>query len=96
MYVILVTFDIAPDRFEAFLEKVRANAAASLANEPGCRRFDVLTDPAAVNQVVLYEIYDTEADFRAHLETGHFNAFDAETAPWVLEKTVRPLTLLPA
>lgn len=93
MFVILVTFRIAEGNFATFLDLVRANAAASLAEEPGCTRFDVLTDPEAPDTIVLYEIYDDEADFKHHLTTAHFKAFDAETAAMVAEKTVRRLTL---
>ncbi|UOM35675.1 putative quinol monooxygenase [Acuticoccus sp. I52.16.1] len=96
MYAILVTFRIADDAVATFTDLVRANAAASLADEPGCRRFDVLTDPAAPNDIVLYEIYDDEAAFRAHMQTGHFKAFDAKVGPMVAEKTVRALHLLPS
>lgn len=94
MYTIIVTFRIAEGSFATFLDLVRANAAASLADEPGCTRFDVLTDPAAPDTVVLYEIYDDEAAFQHHVTTGHFKVFDKATAAMVNEKTVRPLTLL--
>jgi quinol monooxygenase YgiN len=36
----------------------------------------------------LYELYDDEAAFAAHLETPHFKAFDREVAPWVVGKVV--------
>ena len=93
MFVILVTFRIAEGGFSSFFDLVRANAAASLAGEPGCSRFDVLTDPEAPDTVVLYEIYDDEAAFRHHVTTAHFKTFDAATAATVAEKTVRRLAL---
>lgn len=88
-YVIWVEFDLHPGARDAFLSAVRENAARSVADEPGCRRFDVLEpqDPAAA--VALYEIYDDEAAFRAHLETPHFQRFDRESAAMVKGKTVR-------
>jgi (4S)-4-hydroxy-5-phosphonooxypentane-2,3-dione isomerase len=93
--VLLVEFRIAPPHIEAFDAAIRANAAASLAREPGCRLFDVCRaadDPALF---VLYEIYDDEPAVQAHLAAAHFRAFDAATAGWVLAKSVRRL-LLPA
>lgn len=93
MYAIIVEFEIVPEAFAAFLEKVRENARTSLRDEPACRRFDVLLDPERPQAVVLYEIYDDEAGFRHHLDTAHFRAFDGETAAMVAAKTVRPLWL---
>ena len=66
-YVIWVEFDIHPEHLAQFTSLVRINAAASLANEPGCRRFDVLLPSPASTTVALYEIYDDEAAFGAHL-----------------------------
>lgn len=94
MFAIIVTFRIADAAFATFLELVRDNAAASLADEPGCQRFDVLTDPKVPDAVVLYEIYDDEAAFQQHMTMPHFKVFDAAVAPMVTEKTVRALTLL--
>ncbi len=94
MFAIIVTFRIADGALAAFLELVCANAAASLADEPGCQRFDVLTDPKVPDAVVLYEIYDDEAAFQQHMTMPHFKVFDAEVAPMVVEKTVRALALV--
>ncbi len=93
MFAIIVTFRIAEDAFSAFLDLVKANAAASLADEPGCHRFDVLTDPAEPDAVVLYEIYDDEAAFQTHMTMPHFHAFDDAVKPMVLEKSVCALEL---
>jgi len=93
MFAIIVTFRIKDDAFADFLDLVRANAAASLADEPGCHRFDVLTDPKAPGTVVLYEIYDDEAAFQQHMRMPHFHTFDAAVAPMVAEKSVRALDL---
>ena len=37
---------------------------------------------------LLYELYDDEAAFRAHLATPHFLQFNEQTAPWVASKSV--------
>lgn len=94
MFAVIVTFQIAPGSVDAFLALVTGNARFSLDREPGCRRFDVLTDPKAPGEVVLYEIYDDEAAFRRHLLTDHFLAFDKETAPMVRAKSVRALAVV--
>ena len=52
------------------LERARSlileNAAASLDNEGGCLRFDVLEDAAEPCLFALYEVYRSAADFDAH------------------------------
>lgn len=92
MYVVTVLFRVEPAQAAGFLERVRRQAADSLAAEPGCRRFDVCHDPARPGMVFLYEIYDDRAAFDAHLASHHFRAFDAEAGPVTLEKTVETWT----
>ena len=94
MYVIIVDFEILPERLEAFLPLMQANAAASLRDEPGCRQFDVCQDPQDPHRIFLYELYDDRAAFEAHLQTPHFTNFDAATADMLVSKTVRPMTRL--
>lgn len=65
-FVILARFRVAPARRQEFPVLAGRNAAASAAHEQGCQRFDVLTDPdGASDDVVLYEIYDSEDAFDA-------------------------------
>ena len=88
MYAVCVTFDVHPNVFDAFLERVCRQARDSLAKEPGCHRFDVWTDPVRPASVYLYEIYNNAEAFGAHLATDHFRAFDAETKDMVAAKSV--------
>lgn len=88
MFAVIVHFEVNPDRFAEFMPLMEANARASLADEPGCQRFDVLTDPAQPNQVALYEIYDSGDAFQAHLKTPHFLEFDRTVAPMLVSKSV--------
>ena len=89
MFAVVVTLQVAPGSMEAFLPAMLQNAAASLADEPDCHRFDVCTDPARPDEVLLYELY-TDADaFQTHLTTAHFKAFDAQVAPMQPSKELR-------
>jgi quinol monooxygenase YgiN len=72
------------------------NAAASLANEPGCRRFDVLIPSPASSTVALYEIYDDEAAFAAHLASTHFKLFAQSIQGFVRERRLQAYGLLPS
>ena len=76
-----------------FLGLVRENAAASLAREPGCRRFDVLLPQDADIDVALYEIYDDASAFAEHLASAHYASFARLAGPLVREKRVRKLAV---
>jgi quinol monooxygenase YgiN len=95
MLLVAVTFEIAPDRAEAFRDRVARQAADSL-EEAGCRRFDVWCDTGDCSRVFLFEIYDDRAAFDAHLASAHFRAFDAEVKAWVREREIELWTLAPA
>ena len=87
MYLVVVTFQIAPDHAQAFAARVAQQAADSLTEEV-CQRFDVWQAPDDPSRVFLYEIYDDRAAFDVHLASDHFKAFDAEVGPWVTDKVV--------
>jgi (4S)-4-hydroxy-5-phosphonooxypentane-2,3-dione isomerase len=95
-YLITVAFDVDPVQREHFVRLVTSNAQASLRDEPGCLRFDVLL-PVSTGEcdVLLYEIYRDRAAFDAHLASAHFLSFDAATRDAVRRKTVREYHLLP-
>jgi len=93
-YVITVEFAIKPESCDEFIALVRENAAQSMRNEAGCRRFDVCVPADGSSRVFLYEIYDDETTFKAHLQSAHFKTFAAATAEMVQERTIVPLKLL--
>jgi autoinducer 2-degrading protein len=74
-FVVLAQFRIKPGKRERFVELAMVDAEAAVANEPGCRRFDVLIPHESSQRVVLSEIYDDRAAFDAHLKTPHLAAF---------------------
>ena len=85
MYVVSVTFEIAPDKMSAFMPLMMDQARNSLRNEPECHVFDVC---AAGNTVLLYELYTDEAAFKAHLEMPHYASFNAAIDGMVTDKQV--------
>lgn len=93
--VIVVDIVTHADAAQEFAALIAANAAASL-TEPGCRRFDVCTDPAAPERVLLYEIYDDDAAFDAHLRAPHYLQFAAAAKPLIASITIRRLRLAAA
>jgi len=92
MFAVTVLFEIHDGHLGRFMPMMIGNAKASLEQEEGCRRFDVLTDPDRPGEVFLYELYDDQAAFEIHLRTPHFREFDARVAPMVAAKTVRTYT----
>ena len=93
MYVVTVEFAIKSGRAEAFRPAMLENARASLADEPGCRQFDVCFDADDPGKCFLYEIYDDSAAFETHLSMAHFKSFDAHVAPMLDSKLVKTFEL---
>ncbi|MBU2410521.1 MAG: antibiotic biosynthesis monooxygenase, partial [Gammaproteobacteria bacterium] len=84
-HALLVDFHIKPEQADAFAAAVTQNAASSLNDEPGCSRFDVCRDPAALGVFFLYELYEDAAAIAAHLASPHFRAFDTQVCDWIVQ-----------
>jgi (4S)-4-hydroxy-5-phosphonooxypentane-2,3-dione isomerase len=89
-YVIAVDFEIAPVHVDAFIDLVSKNGKTSERDEPGCQRFDVCRVRDEPNRVFLYEIYDDEAAFKAHLETAHYKSFRDAVQHMVVSRKLIP------
>ena len=72
MRTITVQATLQPDHLESFVAASVANARASVATEPGCRRFDVFHDEADPHRVGFNEIYDDDDAVGAHGDSAHF------------------------
>lgn len=86
MYTLWVTLQVRSDQREVFLEAIRANAAASVRDEPGCLGFDVIELAGGDNRFAFYERYvDADAFQVGHKGSAHF-------AEWrrVAERVVVP------
>jgi len=90
-YINAVDLDIVPAELEAYKAAIRENAAATV-KEPGCRQFDVLVLESNPNHIFLYEVYDSEAAFKAHRASDHFNKYMATTGKMVAKRDTRPMT----
>jgi len=74
-FVLVVEFQVKPESLARFNEQIAVNAQASVAKEPGCRQFDVLRAIDDPCRVMLYEVYDSEDAFKAHLDQAHTKTF---------------------
>lgn len=86
--VVTVDLLIYGDR-EGFMRLMTRNAVASLRDEPGCYQFDICVDSTDASKLFLYEVYEDDTAFSAHLASPHYMAFDAQTAGMILRKDVR-------
>jgi quinol monooxygenase YgiN len=87
-FAIIVEFEVRPECLQRFNQAIAVNAQASVADEPGCRQFDVLHNEDDPNHVVLYEVYDSPAAFEDHMARSHTQAFLALAKELVAKQTV--------
>lgn len=88
-FVLQVMIRIKPENVDAFMAKVRENAAASR-KESDCKQFDIMVDPKDLTRVMLYEVYTDEKAFEEHQKGAHFKKYLAEAVPLLAsrERTV--------
>lgn len=72
---IVIEFEPHPERLTEFLEQVRADARATLADD-GCLRMDVLLPRDGSGRVLLSELWRDQAAIDAHRrKPGHSHAW---------------------
>lgn len=82
MYVVSVDVFVIPDKVDAFIEAILANARGTR-QEPGNLRFDISQANDDADQFLLYEVYTNEAAFHAHQQTEHYKTWKATVADWM-------------
>jgi (4S)-4-hydroxy-5-phosphonooxypentane-2,3-dione isomerase len=75
VYQFAVMFTVAADHREHFIAEALRNARGSLANEPGCLRFDVLADPDDPLVFYFNEAYTDKAAVELHRDGENFQRF---------------------
>lgn len=76
-FVVIPEFTVKPGTMSAFLQAAMDDARHSVADERGCRQFDVVRPKNTHDLVVFYEVYDDRTAFDAHLKTAHLKRFQA-------------------
>lgn len=71
MLIQIVEMRVAPRHRDTFLEAFRINCAGSRA-EPGCLRFDLLSDPDDPDRFSVYEVFESEEALEDHRRTKHY------------------------
>ncbi|WP_460418102.1 putative quinol monooxygenase [Pseudomonas sp. microsymbiont 2] len=86
MYCLFIKTRVKPGTADTFLSAIKANAAASVATEPGCLVFDVSQDRDDAHVIYLYEIYQDDAAYDAHTQTAHFRDSRPLVEPLIVEQ----------
>ena len=82
MFVLAATLQVKPEHREAFFEAQVENARASVRDEPGCVRFEVLVDAFDPNRMHIYEVFRDQAGLDAHLVAPHYARFREKVMGW--------------
>ena len=85
-YVVSVDFGTAPENFDRFKQIMDENAKASVADETGCREFNVYEVAASPNHLFLYEVYDDDAAFQQHTNSAHYKHFKEVSDPIITSR----------
>lgn len=85
-FVVIAEFQVKPGMMPVFLAAAQDDARHSVADEPGCRQFDVIRTEGEDDTVVFYEVYDDRAAFDAHLATPHLARFREAFPPLIVEE----------
>jgi quinol monooxygenase YgiN len=93
LYINAVDLVVIPSELPKFMEAIKENAANAV-KEPGCREFNITVLANNPNHVFLYEVYDNEDALKAHLQTPHFLKFRAATQGMVVDRNVRPMSVI--
>ncbi len=92
MICLLVEVHVKPAALEEFLKVIKNDAVHSVADEPGCLRFDVLRDKDDPYKFFFYEVYKDETALLAHRQTPHFAEWMKFTEHGLDREIVRHLT----
>ncbi len=83
---LVVEIETNPGLRERFLARARTHRDLVLKNEPGCKRFDLLTAQEAADTVFLYEIYTDAAALETHFNSAYMKEYLADTGPMIAKR----------
>lgn len=89
MFVIVAEFRIKPDRIDDFKTLIDWQAGRSIAEEKGCRQFDVCQQQEKPDVFLLYEVYTDAAAFDdEHIKVPRFAQFLAKAGPMMAQDPI--------
>ena len=94
-FAIFVEVKLKPDCLNSYLPLIKYDAEHALKDEPGCKLFHILLPEESSGTVVhLYEVYESEDDFKIHQQTPHFTHYFKETDALVEERIIKRLNVV--
>ncbi len=87
-YTVAVFFEVDPAQAEAF-KKTMLDSAKSVRASTGNRQYDLSQSRADPTHFMLYETFDTEADWERHHDTPEIQDLLARIKPMLLGKPDR-------
>lgn len=72
MVVLTATYTVDPHEMEGVLADLQEMVLRVHAQEPGCTMYQVHQSVEDPRKILLYEVYQDQQSFDAHVATGHF------------------------
>ena len=82
---------IKPEKRAEFLEIIKHDAEHSVADEPGCVRFEVLEDASVANPFYFFKVYQDQAALEYQSTTPHFKIWADKSPELLAEPAARTI-----
>lgn len=93
-FVVIAQIETAAENASDMAAEIAVLSVATRA-ELGCQHYQVCRDVESVGVWLIYEIWQSEAHWRAHLETPHLLRFKTEVVSKLGVLTAKKLAFLP-
>jgi autoinducer 2-degrading protein len=84
MIITCVHIHVKPDHVDQFIQATVQNHKGTI-KEPGNLRFDLLQQADDPSRFMIYEVFDTEDDVKAHKDTAHYLKWRDSVGEWMAE-----------
>lgn len=89
LWVNIVRMTVATDHQAEYKKAVTAELQGALSNEPGMLAVYVGTEEGKPNEWVIYEVFQSEDNYRQHVADPDYQAYKDNTKQWVENKDVK-------
>lgn len=94
-YVQLAELEIDPLRLEEYMTAVTEQIETAIREEPGVLALYAVVDHNNPTHITIFEIYEDEISYLAHLETSHFRKYKSTVKNMVTSlKLVQTIPLI--
>lgn len=88
-FVLIVDLEIKPESIDTFIEAAKEQAEQSVRLEPGCHRFDIVSQLEEPHKLTHYEIFEDLGAFEAHTKMPHTASFSEKIGSLIVGVTMR-------